>query len=108
VATSAPQLPPGPTADNTLDRLVAKPVAHPAGQVLNKQIKAWRTKFFVFLINREVSATNNTFEREIRPSVVFRKVTNGFRSDWATQIRAGYRSVTSTAHLDDQPALRAI
>ena len=33
--------------------------------------------------------------REIRPSVVFRKVTNGFRSDWGAQIHAGYRSVTA-------------
>jgi len=95
-------------ADNTLDRLVAQPVAHPAGQVLNKQIKAWRTKFFVFLTDREVPATNNISEREIRASVVFRKVTNGFRSDWGAQIHAGYRSVTGTARLGGQPALQAI
>lgn len=95
-------------ADNKLDRLVARPVAHPAGQVLNKQIKAWRTKFFVFLTDRDVPATNNISEREIRPSVVFRKVTNGFRSDWGAQIHAGYRSVTGTARLAGQPALQAI
>jgi transposase len=95
-------------ADNTLDRLVTQPVAHPAGQVLNNQIKAWRTKFFVFLTDREVPATNNISEREIRPSVVFRKVTNGFRSDWGAQIHAGYRSVTGTARLGGQPALQAI
>jgi transposase len=81
---------------------------HPAGQVLNKQIKAWRTKFFVFLTNREVPATNNISEREIRPSVLFRKVTNGFRSDWGAQIHAGYRSVTGTARPGGQPALQAI
>lgn len=64
-----------------------------------KQIKAWRAKFFVFLSNREVPATNNISEREIRPSVVFRKVTGGFRSNWGAQIHAGYRSVTGTARL---------
>jgi hypothetical protein len=96
------------TANNKLDRLVAWPVAHPAGQALNKQIKAWRTKFFVFLTDREVPATSNISEREIRPSVVFRKVTNGFRSDWGAQIHAGYRSVTGTARLGGQPALQAI
>jgi hypothetical protein len=32
-----------------------------------------------------------------KTSVVFRKVTNGFRSDWGAQIHAGYRSVTGTA-----------
>lgn len=95
-------------ADNILDRLVARPVAHPAGRVLLKQIKAWRGKFFVFLTNRDVPATNNISEREIRPSVVFRKVTNGFRSDWGAQIHAGYRSVTGTARLSGQSALSAI
>ena len=36
----------------------------------------------------DVPATNNISECEIRPSVVFRKVTNGFRSDWGAQIHA--------------------
>ena len=92
------------------------PVAHPAGKILFKQIKAWRTKFFIFLANRDVPATNNISEREIRPSVVFRKslppakagVINGFRSDWGAQIHAGYRSVTGTARLNGRPAFDAI
>jgi len=95
-------------ADNKLTQLMRAPVAHPAGKVLLKQIKAWRTKFFVFLTNRDVPATNNISEREIRPSVVFRKVTNGFRSDWGAQIHAGYRSVTGTARLSGKSALGAI
>jgi transposase len=95
-------------ADRKLDDLILAPVAHPAGKVLLKQIKGWRTKFFVFLTNRDVPPTNNISEREIRPSVVFRKVTNGFRSDWGAQIHAGYRSVTGTARIKGQPALHAI
>lgn len=95
-------------ADNRLDHLVATPVAHPAGKVLKRQIKAWRTKFFVFMTDRDVPATNNISEREIRPSVIFRKVTNGFRSEWGAQIHAGYRSVTGTARLSGKPALDAI
>ena len=95
-------------ADTKLSTLMRMPVAHPAGRILLRQIKAWRTKFFVFLTNREVPATNNISEREIRPSVVFRKVTNGFRSDWGAQIHAGYRSVTGTARLSGKSALGAI
>jgi transposase len=95
-------------AERSLDRLVTTPVAHPAGKTLAKQVKAWRTRFFVFLTDREVPATNNISEREIRPSVVFRKVTNGFRSDWSAQIHAGYRSVTGTARLTGKPAMAAI
>ena len=45
-------------ANLKLFRLMHAPVAHPAGKVLMKQIKAWRTKFFVFLTNRDVPATN--------------------------------------------------
>jgi transposase len=95
-------------ADNVLDRLVTLPVAHPDGQNLQRQIKAWRQKFFLFLTNRDVPATNNGSEREIRPSVVFRKVTNGFRSDWGAEVHAGYRSITGTARLHGKSAIEAI
>jgi transposase len=95
-------------AERRLDALVTMPAAHPAGRELQTAVKAWRTKFFVFLEDREVPATNNVCEREIRPSVVFRKVTGGFRSDWGAQIHAGYRSVTGTARLHGQTALNSI
>jgi hypothetical protein len=62
----------------------------------------------LFLTNRDVPATNNISEREIHPSVVFRKVTDGFRSDWGAQIHAGYRSVTGTARLSGKSALAAV
>ena len=51
---------------------------------------------------------NNSSEQEIRPSVIFRKVTNGFRSDWGPDIHAGYRSVTGTARRHGQSAWTAI
>ena len=95
-------------AERRLDKLVAIPAAHPAGRHLQTAVKAWRSKFFVFLENRGVPATNNVSEREIRPSVVFRKVTNGFRSPWGAEIHAGYRSITGTARLQGQTALQAV
>ncbi len=95
-------------AERRLDALVATPAAHPAGRELQTAVKAWRTKFFVFLEDPDVPATNNACEREIRPSVVFRKVTGGFRSEWGAHIHAGYRSVTSTAGLNGQTARQAI
>ena len=70
--------------------------------------KAWRGKYFLFLTDRRVPATNNVSEREIRPSVVFRKVTGGFRSSWGAQAHAGYRSLTSTAKLAGQTAWQTI
>ena len=95
-------------AERRLDALVVLPTAHPAGRALQAAVKAWRTKFFVFLEDPDVPATNNACEREIRPSVVFRKVTGGFRSPWGAHIHAGYRSVTGTARLNGQTALQAI
>lgn len=95
-------------AERKLDALLGTSAAHPAGRVLQAQIKAWRTKFFVFLADRRVPATNNVSEREIRPSVVFRKVTNGFRSEWGAGVHAGYRSLTSTARLHAHTAIDAV
>ncbi len=53
-------------------------------------------------------AQNTGGEREIRPSVVFRKVTNGFRSDWGADVHSGYRSLTCTAKLHAHTAIDAV
>ena len=44
-----------------------------------------------------VPYTNNVSERHVRPSVIFRKVTNGFRSEWGAETYAAFRSLVSTA-----------
>ena len=95
-------------ADRRLDALLGSPAAHPAGRALQAQIKAWRGKVFVFLTDRRVPATNTISEREIRPSVVFRKVTNGFRTEWGAGVHAGCRSLTSTAKLHTHTAIDAV
>jgi transposase len=95
-------------AERRLDELVATPAPHPAGRELQALIKAWRCKLFVFLEDRRVPATNNESEREIRHSVVFRKVTGGFRSTWGAEVHAGYRSLTSTAARTGHTAFDAI
>ena len=41
--------------------------------------------------------TNNASERNLRPSVIFRKVANGFRCEWGAETYAAFRSVVSTA-----------
>jgi hypothetical protein len=45
-------------------------------------------KLLVFLTRRDVEPTNNASERALRPSVIFRRVTNGFRSDWGAKVYA--------------------
>ena len=94
--------------ETRLDNLLAVPAAHKAGQKLQRQIKAWRTKLFVLMTDRRVPATNNTSEHEVRPSVAFRKVTGGFRSNDGADTHAGYRTLTSTARLTGKTALDAV
>ena len=59
----------------------------------------------MFITDRDVPATNNACERALRPSVIFRKVTNGFRSEWGAQTYAAFRSVVSTAKVNGRPVL---
>jgi transposase len=78
------------------------------GLKLQRIIKRFRQSLFVFLTDREVSPTNNGSEQALRPCVVFRKVTNGFRSEWGAALYADVRSVLETARRRGTPILRAI
>ncbi|MEF2072957.1 IS66 family transposase, partial [Consotaella aegiceratis] len=46
-----------------------------------------------------LEATNNACERALRPAVIQRKVTNGYRALWAAQGEADIRTVVDTARL---------
>src|SRR4051812_23863364 len=46
-----------------------------------------------------VEVTNNACERALRPAVVQRKVTNGYRAMWAAEGEAAIRTVVDTARL---------
>ena len=67
-----------------------------------------RDKLLVFLSRRDVEPTNNASERALRPSVIFRKVTNGFRSQWGAKVYADVCSVVATGKLVGQSAFAAI
>src|SRR5271154_6839393 len=67
-----------------------------------------RDKLLVFLTRRDVEATNNESERALRPSVIFRRVTNGFRSEWGAKVYADLCSIVATGRLAGRTALAAI
>ncbi len=67
-----------------------------------------RDKLLVFLTRRDVEPTNNGSERELRPSVIFRKVTNCFRSGWGAKVYADLRSIVATGRLAGRSNLAAI
>jgi transposase len=94
--------------DRRLDRIIKVVPVGEAGRKLHKRMLANRGHLFVFMTNREVPFTNNVSERHLRPSVIFRKVTNGFRCEWGAETYAAFRSVVSTAKANGASVLRAV
>lgn len=80
-----------------LDDLLKRKPSTEAGLKLQRLIKRFRQNLFVFVTNRAIPATNNGSEQALRPCVVFRKVTNCFRSLWGAALYADTRSVIETA-----------
>jgi transposase len=94
--------------DRRLDRImVTIPLGEP-GRKLHKRMLANRVHLFVFMTNRAVPYTNNVSERHLRPSVIFRKVTNGFRCEWGAETYAAFRSVVSTAKANGTSVLDTV
>jgi transposase len=92
----------------SLDAIMALQPTHDAGVKLQRVIKKIRRHMFVFVTNRDIPATNNGSERALRPCAVFRKITNGFRTDWGAKFYADVRSVIETARRQAVGALHAI
>ena len=95
--------------ERRLDRIIAHAVPQAReGEKLRRRIGRCREHLTVFVTDREVPPTNNISERALRPSVVFRKVTNGFRSEWGAETYAAFRSVVSTAKTRGKTVLDAV
>lgn len=56
----------------------------------------------------KVDASNNVSERALRPSVIQRKVTNGYRAKWAADAEAAMRTNVDTARLTRANPYRTI
>ena len=94
--------------DRRLDRLMSLVPTDRAGIRLQKIIRKTRRHLFVFVTNRAITATNNGSERALRPCVIYRKITNGFRSEWGAALYADIRSVVETARRRSIRAIDAI
>jgi transposase len=92
-----------------LDRLLDLEPAQAEGRKLRDAIQLTaRDKLLVFMLRRNVEPTNNESERALRPSVIFRRVTNGFRSDWGAKIYADFCSIVATGRIHGRSPLDAI
>jgi transposase len=91
-----------------LSELLRLRPTHEEGIKLHKTIGESRRNLFVFITNRALEATNNASERALRPCVTFRKITNGFRTEWGAKLYADIRSVLETARRRDVNPLDAL
>jgi len=97
------------TLERRLDTIMASQPTNRHGIRLRKRFGSLREHLFTFITERTAPATNNGSERALRPSVIFRKVTNGFRSEWGRDLFAAVRSVVGTgqrANLSPFAAIR--
>src|SRR3954468_5599528 len=68
--------------ERELDRVLALQPIHRHGQRLRRRYLTVRDSLFPFLEHPDAPPDNNGSERDLRPMVVYRKVTGGFRSAW--------------------------
>src|SRR6202165_5773659 len=81
------------------DILMASPSCSIAKELIGKIARA-RDQLLVFCsFPGGVETTNNGSERALRPAVIQRKVTNGYRAMWAAEYETAVRSAVDTPRL---------
>ncbi len=85
--------------ENDLETLLNKRVTAPEEQRLQNRYLLHREKLLTFLYYPGVPPTNNESEQALRTSVIHRKVTNGFRSEWGAKAYADLLSVIATSKI---------
>jgi transposase len=95
--------------DRRLDRrLSGREPKTKAARCLFQAMRRDRDDLFRFVTRRDVPSTNNACERALRPSVIFRKVTNCFRAEWGAKVYAAAASVIATGRLHGLTAIEAL
>lgn len=90
------------------DQLLKHTLRRPQARKLLRRYQKYRNALFVFLYRTDVEPTNNLSERNLRPSVIHRKVIGCFRSAWGARTYAALASVIDTAALKGTPPFQAI
>ncbi|MCC6176235.1 MAG: IS66 family transposase [Chloroflexi bacterium] len=88
--------------ENAVDRLVFRTVLPTVSDTANARrrqarYRDHRASLFVFLDRPDVSPTDNASEQDLRPSVIHRTVTGGYRSWAGAEISAIFTSLFATA-----------
>jgi transposase len=86
--------------ERSLDDILAAPTSCDLARDLQSKVRRARDQLLTFAHwPGMVDATNNACERALRPAVIQRKVTNGYRAMWAAEGEADIRTVVDTARL---------
>lgn len=80
-----------------LGQLLAQSPPSEDSQRLWRRFHKHREALLLFLEREDVPPTNNASEQALRNSVIYRKVTGGFRSDWGAELYANLISILETA-----------
>ena len=95
--------------EKQLAALLAAPTSCDLARELQAKIGRARHQLLTFCdFPGEVDVTNNGSERKLRPCVIQRKVTNGYRAMWAAQAEADVRTTIDTARLKAANPFEAI
>lgn len=90
------------------DILASTPTCEIAEAIRAKLARASPRLLTFLYFPGEIDVTNNGCERALRPSVIQRKVTNGFRSMWAAEGDCAVRTVVDTQKLGGQSPFQTI
>ena len=86
--------------ERDLDTILSTASTCALGRALIDKLARARHQLLTFCdFPGEVGPTNNVSERHLRPCVIQRKVTNGYRSTWAADYEADMRTTVDTARL---------
>ena len=91
-----------------VDQGFASQPTNPHGRRLPQRDAKIRDHVFLLLDDASMPPTHNSREPAIRMSTVFRKVTNGVRSEWGRALCAAVRSVVNTGNRQGLSASQAI
>lgn len=94
--------------ERLLDGLLSRSPPQPQALKLRQRYLKHRPHLLLFLYRADVEPTNNVAERALRPAVIHRKVTNGFRAQWGADAYAALASVIDTAKLQGRSPFEAI
>jgi transposase len=86
--------------ERSLDDILAASTACEFARNVQHKFRRARDQLLTFALwPGMVQATNNACERALRPAVIQRKVTNGYRAMWAAEGEADIRTVVDTTRL---------